>query len=286
MAVIALSAGPWQARIAPEVGGALLAFAFEGRAVLRPATPEALAEGAARKSACFPMVPYANRIARGRFRLDGREYELAPNFPESPHTLHGTGWRRAWSVAFQDEANCVLSLEHSGDADWPFAFSAQLRYELGGDGLRMSLLVANTDRRTAPLGAGFHPYFPRRGGDWLRFTALGASPNDETMLPGESLVVDPLWDYSEGRLVTQRALDNDFIGWAGEAAIGAEDGPTWIMRAESGFPLLRVFTPPERDFFAVEPVSHGANAINRPSGMALLAPGETLSASVVIGVAS
>jgi aldose 1-epimerase len=47
---------------------------------------------------------------------------------------------------------------------------------------------------------------------------------------------------------------------------------------------LRVFTPPDKDFFAVEPVSHSTDAINRDEGAELLRvqPGERLFGTMTI----
>ena len=49
-----------------------------------------------------------------------------------------------------------------------------------------------------------------------------------------------------------------------------------------------VYVPPGRDFFAVEPVSHVNNAVNRPDiadrGMRVLGPGERMAAKVRFGV--
>ena len=50
-----------------------------------------------------------------------------------------------------------------------------------------------------------------------------------------------------------------------------------------------VYTPPERDYFCVEPVSHVSNAIHMADpaahGLRTLAPGETFEASMKLEVA-
>ena len=48
--------------------------------------------------ACFPLVPYANRIANGRFAFAGDEVQLRRNWDRDPHPLHGQGWRSAWTI--------------------------------------------------------------------------------------------------------------------------------------------------------------------------------------------
>ena len=65
--------------------------------------------------------PYANRIARGRFTLDGKQYTLPTN--DHGQTLHGgmTGLDRVvWDVVSADERQLVLSYLHKdGEEDFP-----------------------------------------------------------------------------------------------------------------------------------------------------------------------
>ena len=56
--------------LAPGRGGAIHEFKWRGRDVLRP-TPLGLGDDPLDTS-CFPMVPYVNRVAQGRFEFAGR----------------------------------------------------------------------------------------------------------------------------------------------------------------------------------------------------------------------
>jgi aldose 1-epimerase len=83
----------------------------------------------------FGAVPgrFANRIANGRFAIDGVEYEL-DHKPGEKHTLHGgpNGFgRRLWTLGAQDASSVSLSL-HSpdGDAGFPGALTATCVYRL------------------------------------------------------------------------------------------------------------------------------------------------------------
>ncbi len=53
--------------------------------------------------ACFPLVPYVNRIRGGRFSFRGREVVLKPNMAGDISPLHGQGWLAAWSVESSSE---------------------------------------------------------------------------------------------------------------------------------------------------------------------------------------
>ena len=60
------------------------------------------------------------------------------------------------------------------------------------------------------------------------------------------------------------------------------------MEADAIFGNLVVYVPDGRDFFAIEPVSHSSDAINRPdlarNELAVLRPGETMSGVVRLRV--
>jgi len=279
----------WRTEIAPHIGGSILSLTHAHRAVLRPTSEEAVDAGAVRRTACFPLVPYANRIADGRFFWDGRAHRLAENFPASPHPLHGVGWRRPWHVVAVDERSCVLRLEHRVQAgeqqDWPFAFDAEQKISLGIGGLRVDLSVINADESAAPLGLGLHPLFPRQGSERLVFDAEGAWRNGSDMLPS-SQVSGGLWEHAAGQSIDAQVLDNDFFGWNGTARIEADCSHPITISASPIFSALRVFTPADKDFFAVEPVSHATDAINRDGAAELLRvpPGARLSGTMTIDV--
>jgi aldose 1-epimerase len=286
---IRVSFEPWRAELAPHIGGSILTLTHGSRAVLRPTPDDAVAQLAVRRTACFPLVPYANRIAEGRFQWDGRDYRLAENFPDSRHPLHGVGWRRPWDVVSADESTCRLRLEHrprAGDEeDWPFAFDAEQAIALSGTGLRVSLSVTNTHEAAAPLGLGFHPLFARRGGERLIFQASAAWRNGADMLPA-SRVSGDLWEHSRGQAVGAQNLDNDFVGWQGTARIESAHFPAIRISASPTLSCLRVFTPPDKDFFAVEPVSHSTDAINHGDAADVLRvlPGASVSGSMTLSV--
>src|SRR6201995_2757747 len=80
---------------------------------------------------------YANRIANGRFLLDGVAVQLAAN--DGPHALHGgpEGFdRKLWQIAEIDEgAEPAVTLLHTspdGDENYPGRLDIRLTYRLTG----------------------------------------------------------------------------------------------------------------------------------------------------------
>jgi aldose 1-epimerase len=284
---VALAAGAWSALIDPRLGGALLDLSYAGAPVLRRASHEALQSMGVRAAACYPLVPYANRIAGGQLPAAGRVFALRANFPPERHSVHGVGWQRAWEVARADASSADLVLRYQADtpADWPFAFEARQTFELGAAGLTIMLSVTNQDDSAWPGGLGLHPNFPLRPGSTLQFEAAGAWSNGDDHLPADP-VCGSVWDFTNARPVAALALDHDFHGWRGRARIGAGTAGAVRMAASEVFSVLRVFTPVARGFFALEPMTHLTDAVHRParaeSGYRLLQPGETLAGNLEI----
>ena len=268
--MLTLRAGGSVLTVSPEEGGAVLGWSRGDVALLWPV----------RKVGCFPLVPYANRIAFGRFGWDGGAYRLPLNFGDHPHSIHGVGWQRPWAVDGADVASVRLSLAHDGSGGWPFAFDAVQTFALEADALTVTLRVANRHSGPAPAGLGLHPFFPRPVGASVRFTAETVWLNDATALPVRSVPVPSGWDHAGGLAVGTDTLDNCFSGWTGTAFLGL--GAVGLrIEASPVFGHLQVYTPPEQDFFCVEPVTHRPDAINHEAGMAVLAPGDSLEGTVV-----
>jgi len=234
---------------------------------------------------CFPLLPYSNRIAHGRFRFEGRAVRLPRNFGDHPHSIHGHGWQRLWQVVDQAATRVELRYAHPADA-WPFAYEGSLRVGLDADGLDLALCLRNTGEVAMPAGLGLHPYFPRAGAARLQARADGVWLTDETMLPTRHRSLPPQWDLPAGCAVRDMVpCDNVFTGWDGRARIDWPDAGLALELTAS--PLLRhlvVYAPAGEDFFCVEPVSHMTDAVNRAgeagTGLRTLPPGETLTADV------
>ena len=288
--MLTLRAGAASLVLAPEIGGSIVGWMLGRLHIMRRAAPETIIAGNARGLASFPLVPYSNRIAHGRFDFGGTRHQIALNFGDHPHAIHGIGWQSVWSVDAVGPGTARLSLTHRPDgvarARWPFAFHATQDFALTEDTLTVSLAIENNETDPAPAGLGLHPFFPTAHAPTLHFNAGSVWTNGTDHLPAERIAVPEAWDHTAGRRVGTATLDSCFAGWRRRADIAwAPPGPILSIEASEIFTHLIVFTPPGADFFCVEPVSHMTDALNRTGsvpdhGMHTLAPGETLAGTV------
>lgn len=267
--------GPARLALAPRVGGAIASFTIGGRDVLRPmeaGATDALA------SACFPLVPFCNRIPNGRFTLEGRDYVLPPNLGDHPHPLHGQGWRNAWTVEAARGGEALLSYTHAADA-WPWTYRAEQRFTLSEAGLRVELSVTNTSDRAMPAGLGFHPYFPAREGETLTAANDGVWMIDEEVLPTTHHA--GVWgpDWASGAAVAGHDLiDHCYTGWNQRAVLRAPGQPDATITASAECRWLHIYIPPGEGFVCVEPCASRPNPFGEgETGMVTLRPGESRS---------
>jgi aldose 1-epimerase len=299
---IELSAGSARVVIAPAIGGSIAAFQFGGEAILRPTAERALAEGAVRDFACFPLIPFSNRIADATLHWAGREYRLTRYLDAEPHAIHGNGWQRTWRVTRRESSRLAIELEHDASGararEWPFPYRARQRFTLVADALAVTLElgldIENTGGDAFPFGLGWHPYFGRDRETELGFAAHGVWHTDRSRLPTRVGALPPQWNFDSPRRLGASTLDNCFAGWRPPATVRwPAPKLTAKIAADRACGYLVVFVPSDtsegRSFFALEPVTHMTDAFNRASedrdtGTRVLAPGASFSCTMSISV--
>lgn len=274
--MIALERDGWALSVRPGLGGSIGRLTLNGRDVLRP-TPAGADD--ILQAACFPLVPYANRIDNGRFSFDGRQVTLPVLDRFAPHALHGEGWLQPWSLTDRTEASVRLVHRHEGGA-WPWPYEAAQTLALTGSGLRVDLSVRNTGDMPMPAGLGLHPAFPVGGETRLSLTAGAVWEIDEGLIPTARAPTSRVVDWSAGpRVAGAPFVDHCYAAWDGAAHL-TEPDRTIAITASTNVGWVHVYVP-GRGFCCVEPVTHRPDAVHAPgdeaSGLVRLAPGQALS---------
>jgi len=267
------------AEVVPQIGGGLARLdwldGYQARPLLRALPPHVTDTPLPGQLACFPLLPWSNRMAPSGFAFEGQRHVPAPNRAGEPCPIHGDGWQQPWRVATHYDTSLTLSLDR-WDAQ-PFAYTAELHYILDKDALVVELSVRNAGRSALPFGIGLHPWMPDPGGARLEAGANSVWMAGPDKLPLMRQDIPPGWRFDSPAPLPQDGVDNVFEGWHGAARITwPERGLALEVQADMDYFIL--YVPPGRDFFCFEPVDHPINAHNLPGypGLTVLAPGATL----------
>jgi aldose 1-epimerase len=278
---IAIQTTDLRLNLRPDVGGCIEGLWWKEQPVLRSSGAGSLSH--VRLSACYPLIPFSNRVAHAKLVWNGTSHPLVKNFAGEEHSIHGIGWQRAWEVLEHTEDFCMLSLEHAADMAWPFAFDASQTFRLHGNALEMTMSITNQSAQAAPVGMGWHPYFVKRAEAHLSFDAQGIWQMSSDKLPTD---LQPSSGLNQA--CASLAVDNCFEGWSGRAHLRDE---LMQIQIESDMRRLVVFTNAEKDFVAIEPVSHANNAMSAGNpkesadrGVVTLSPGQSWQVSMQITV--
>jgi aldose 1-epimerase len=164
---------------------------------------------------------YANRIAGGHFKLDGRGIGLPPN--DGPNSLHGgpDGFdRQLWRVhALEDGTTPLVTLSYAsadGEGGFPGALSARVTYAVTGDTALSIMFEAVTDRPTI-VNLTHHGFFNLAGvaasrdvlDHRLTIAADTFLPTDAAAIPsgGPEPVAGTPFDFIRPRLIGERIRD-------------------------------------------------------------------------------
>lgn len=276
---LVLRSASLMAEIVPQVGGGLarLDWLASGapQPLLRALAPDAPGVPTPSQLACFPLLPWSNRMAPSGFVFDGKRHVPAPNRAGEPCPIHGDGWQQAWQAVKQTDSTVMLALARPDAA--PFSYSAELRYTLEDAALLAELNVTNLGDEALPFGIGLHPWLPDPGGAFLQASADGVWLSGADKLPATHAPVPPDWRFDTPATLPPDGVDHVFDGWPGLARI------RWPKRGvgleiEADMDYFILYVPVGRDFFCFEPVDHPINAHNLPGypGLSVLAPGATL----------
>lgn len=160
---------------------------------------------------------FANRIAFGKFSLNGQEYSLHVN--NGPNSLHsGKGFHEAlWDADQPNDHTLLLTyLSHDGEEGFPGNLKTEIHFSLTNDnGLRMDY-AAVTDQPTV-VNITNHAYFNLNGvgtgtieQHTLQVNALSYTPVNKAQIPtGEvALVEGTPFDFRETHVIGER-IDAD-----------------------------------------------------------------------------
>ena len=215
---------------------------------------------------------YANRIAKGRFSLDGKTYTLATN--NGPNSLHGgpTGFqKRLWAAKVvsgaEGDALELTYVSKDGEEGYPGTLTAKVVYSLRADGGLVLDYTATTDAPTV-VNLTNHAYFNLAGegegtilGHEMQIESDAYTPVDATLIPtGEKrpvegtpfdfrkpVAIGARIDAADEQLKAGGGYDHNYVlrGTMGELRLAAR-----VVEPKSGRVLEVLTTEPGIQFYS------------------------------------
>ena len=162
---------------------------------------------------------YGNRIANGKFSLDGKEYPLSVN--NGRNTLHGgkNGFQEVvWDGSQPNDSTLILNyLSKDGEEGFPGNLNVTVTYSLSSDNELKMDYKATTDKKTV-VNLTNHAFFNLNGegsgtinDHVLQVNASNYTPVDSTLIPTGKIepVAGTPFDFKQPVAIGKRVNDNN-----------------------------------------------------------------------------
>jgi aldose 1-epimerase len=244
------------------------------------------------------LYPWANRLARRRFSVAGRDVVIDPQttplrLDSAGLPMHGlltaaVGWQVERHESVNDGAVLAARFDFAAHDDlmaaFPFAHALLFEATLAGPTLTIATTVRAMDDGPVPIAFGYHPYLRLPGiarSDWeIEVPVHEQLRLDSQMLPTGERVIAQVHAGALGA----RTFDDAFVAPEGSAPFVLAGGGRRIELAfGEGYPYAQVFAPADDDVIAFEPMTAPANALVAAGpAMRLVAPGDSFRATFSI----
>ena len=270
------------ARICLSEGGRIVEWNDGGMKVIG----EPSNQGYNSSYAAAVLVPFVNRIDKGGYSFQGQTYQLKCNENER-NAIHGLVYNCYFQLKdIQKQRDSVeISLEHvcqSPFEGFPFLFKTVLIYTFADNQLSVEIQVENIGKVDLPFNLGWHPYcFIGNNQDAkLEFSARHSFDTDEFGITCKS-------NYLGRKLVLNLSepLDNAFSLNGNTAAVKTNERII-ELQFPKGDNYLQVYTPADKEYVAIEPMTGISNSFNNSIGLQILKPTKSISKKWILHIKS
>jgi len=186
---------------------------------------------------------YANRIAKGKFTIEGKESTLACN--NAGNHLHGglIGFdKQIWEIETNNNNSLILKYTSiDGEEGFPGNVNVEVHYTLTYNNELITEYFAKTDKAT-PINLTNHTYFNLSGDKKILDHKLQLSTNqllesDNDLVPtGKIIKADTATDFTTaktvGKDITEEAYDHTFVNTKPQETFAKLSSPTGDISME------------------------------------------------------
>jgi aldose 1-epimerase len=279
-----------------EVGGGLRSYTAGARDLLDGYGADELSASGRGQV----LMPWPNRIQRGRYGFGGRRYQLPLTDPGGGNAIHGLVRWSTWAIAEHEASRVVMKHVLHPQPGYPFALELAVHYVLDDGGLRVQTTATNIGPDPCPFGSGAHPYLTAGtttvDSALLRVPARTILHSDAHGIPtGAGAVDGTAYDFRTARAIGTVVLDTAFTelerdgdGLARVELRDPESEAGVALWVDASYPYLMLYTGDgrpdvDRRSLAVEPMTCPPNAFRSGDGLIVLQPGGSFGGTWGIG---
>lgn len=281
--------------VVSTAGAALKSLNLDGVDIITPTTGHDLnpyADG-------IVMAPWANRIDRGKWILDGQEFQLEITDKALDNAIHGLVSQALFSIDEHTEYSVSLSTRISPSLGYPFELVVAITYTLTPTGITVQHRAINHSIAKAPFVVGAHPLFEISGNPTedleIKSAARSVDLVNERKIPiGRQDILGTQFDITDWRKLSSCDFDHGFGDLVRDEAglahhyLRSPKGDQLDIWQTAEFKYAFIFTPDNfhniadptpRTAIAIEPQTGPANAFNSKEDLIWLEPGQVFEAS-------
>jgi aldose 1-epimerase len=244
------------------------------------------------------LIPFPGRVNGGFYTFDGKSHQMLRNDKETPSAIHGFLRTVGWAVDSQTDRGITfltkIDAAEYAEKGYPFSLDVSVTYRATHTGMECDFAITNSGVDTAPVAAGFHPYFTV-GSDHIDADELHVPFNSyldfvDLIPTGKVLPVDgnPV-DFRTPHKIGNTSLNTCYLnpirdndGLLRIKLSNSQSGRAVTVWMDESFDYAVLYSgdplPDEhrRRALAIEPMTCGSDAFNHPEwGLVSLKPGDT-----------
>jgi len=225
------------------------------------------------------LFPFPSRIPAGKYSFQNNIFELECNEQTLNNALHGHIYNKKFFI-FKKEttknlASITFTYSDSGNTKgFPFPYQIEITYVFTSKKLTVNFQILNIGNSSFPFGLGWHPYFKTEdlNNSILDFNSDFQISFNKKMMPEGEI---PL-KYNFPFKIASQQLDDGFILKKSKATINTKEYNAQLQfSSKTPNSFLQVYTPPNRESIAVEPMTCAPNCFNNKNGLLTLNPNES-----------
>ncbi len=217
------------------------------------------------------MFPFCGRITNGLYSFDGKNYQLDINDKANNASLHGLIYNKIFQLKSKTESSVNLTHTSDRQESFPFKYEIELLYELHENSFSLRAKVTNKDEKSFPFALGWHPYFYSKDlyKSELYFESSRRAVFDSSMVLKSFEEIKTATPFS----IETKTFDDCFELTSPEIRFKTPDYQLKINNAN----FVQLYTPENRNYIAIEPLSAPSNSLNNHIGLKILEPNKSFA---------